>query len=348
MRIEIDWNGETTSADLADGRVSVGGALGDGICLPGMPAGLLELTIDGERVVLQAQKPLKVGAALFPAHVERLLVAGESVGLPEGAVLRRPADQGRQAKRRDRETRFVARALLQDLAPAPLDSRAATLTCVTGVDVGAVFPLAFAETTLGRAMEVDLQLHDRSVSRAHARVVRRDREFLIEDLKTTNGVYVNGLQVKGYRRLTTGDIVELGHTVLRFDGPERAPQELTRLERPRRRDEEPTTPEGGLLASVPVGPAATPTATEQPEGPPVPASCDDVFEPAPEDLCCTGTEPASPGELPPGPRAATERLPRRPGLKRRRPSLDTLLAAVGLVLAVAGVTVVVAMLHQGA
>ena len=66
----------------------------------------------------------------------------------------------------------------------------------------------------------------RSSSQLH-----RGLSYFVEDLATTNGIYVNGLRVKDTQRLDTGDILELGHTVLRFDEGERAPEERTVIEK---------------------------------------------------------------------------------------------------------------------
>ncbi len=329
MRIEIDWNGDTTPADLEDGRVTVGGDQTDGIVLPGMERSLLELTLEKGRATVKAKRALRVGAALFPPHVSRLLLAGEEVVLADGIVIRRPADPEHAKARKAKETAFVARELLGGLLPQPQDTRSATLTCVTGADVGVVFPLAFGESVLGRSDEVDVRLHDRSVSRHHARLVKRGRDFLVEDLRTTNGIYVNGLKVKGFRALESGDVIELGHTILRYDGPARAPGELTVVgPAPRADDDETKAERPEHRRAAKAEPAA---------GTPPPPPLDAVDE----ERTQTATESG------PSKSALTEAVPPRPQPKRRRPALESVLAALGLVLAVAGFTVVVAMLHHG-
>lgn len=328
MRIEIEWKGETTPVDLEDGKVTIGGHESDGIVLPGMEKSLLELTLEKGRATVKAKRALRVGAALFPPHVSRLLIAGEGIVLADGIVIRRPADPERANARKAKETKFVARELLDGLLPAPQDTRSATLTCVTGADVGVVFPLAFGESVLGRADDVDVLLHDRSVSRHHARLVKRAKDFLIEDLRTTNGIYVNGLRVKGFRALESGDVVELGHTILRFDGPARAPSEITVVGPAPRGDDEATRTD----KATETAPAAAPEAAAPP---PPPA---DALE---EERTATATE-ADPSQS-----VQTEALPPKPQPKRRRPALESILAGVGLVLAVVGFTVVVAMLHHG-
>jgi hypothetical protein len=69
---------------------------------------------------------------------------------------------------------------------------------------------------IGRHSENDLILHDPSISRHHAEIVRRrDGSFAITDLESMNGVFVNNRQ---HRKtiLRDGDMVELGDVPLRF------------------------------------------------------------------------------------------------------------------------------------
>lgn len=70
--------------------------------------------------------------------------------------------------------------------------------------------------TLGRSRRANFVLHDDAVSRFHA-VVRRERfGWVIEDLESSNGVLVNGVQVDK-AELGSGDEVTLGRTRLRFE-----------------------------------------------------------------------------------------------------------------------------------
>lgn len=230
MILDIIWNGETTPVDLADGSVTVGGGPRDDIRLEGLPFKLLTLEVDGPRLAIRAVRPVRVGKQLFPAHVPRLVLPGESLTLPNDVVVKRPDDEASRERRKNKSTDFVMKELLSK-SPAELESRAATLTCVAGADEGHVYPLAFLDTSLGRGDDADVRLHDRTVSRRHARLLHRGLSWFVEELATTNGVYVNGVRVKSARSLDHGDVLELGHTMLRFDEGERAPEERTRIEK---------------------------------------------------------------------------------------------------------------------
>ncbi len=230
MHLDIVWSGEVTPVDLADGAITVGGGPKDDIHLDGLPFKLMTLVVDGPRLSIKAIRPLRVGNQLFPAHVPRLVMPGEELKLPNDVVVRRPMDEASRERRRNKSTDFLAKELLANELPE-LESRAATLTCVTGADEGHVFPLAFLDVTLGRGDDVDVRLHDRSVSRKHARVLHRGLSFFVEDLATTNGIFVNGQRVRSAKQLNTGDVLELGHTMLRFEDGERAPEERTVIEK---------------------------------------------------------------------------------------------------------------------
>lgn len=69
---------------------------------------------------------------------------------------------------------------------------------------------------IGKADDNDLVLDDSHVSRYHARLIRQDGAWLLEDLSSTNGTYVNEAQVSK-KRITSTDRIRLGdsyHTTL--------------------------------------------------------------------------------------------------------------------------------------
>jgi len=86
------------------------------------------------------------------------------------------------------------------------------------------FRVARRETTIGRANDNDVRLHDWFVSKKHAQIVRRDGGFFLRDLQSWRGTTVNGQNVRAEVQLREGDEVTLGTTVLRFS--ERIPKEL--------------------------------------------------------------------------------------------------------------------------
>jgi pSer/pThr/pTyr-binding forkhead associated (FHA) protein len=68
---------------------------------------------------------------------------------------------------------------------------------------------------VGRDTKSDVFLDDVTVSRAHARIDRRDRAFFVKDLGSLNGTYVNGEAVEE-TKLARGDEVQSGKFKLVF------------------------------------------------------------------------------------------------------------------------------------
>ena len=69
---------------------------------------------------------------------------------------------------------------------------------------------------LGRADDTDLTLSGRDVSRHHAMVVLDGEKYIIEDLQSTNGTYINGQQISLYI-LKPGDEIVIGENMIVFD-----------------------------------------------------------------------------------------------------------------------------------
>lgn len=70
-------------------------------------------------------------------------------------------------------------------------------------------------TILGRR-NADITIDDVDVSRQHAVIERYEGRFLIKDLGSTNGTYVNGRRVDA-EFLRPGDVIKVGGTQLLFE-----------------------------------------------------------------------------------------------------------------------------------
>ena len=89
----------------------------------------------------------------------------------------------------------------------------ATLTAADGT----MHPLLEEEATIGRTPANSIALRDGSVSAHHARVVRTPEGFLIEDVGSRNGTYINSEKLAEQRLLADGDLVRLGKIILTFN-----------------------------------------------------------------------------------------------------------------------------------
>ena len=69
-----------------------------------------------------------------------------------------------------------------------------------------------SEITVGRVQGNDVMLPKGNVSKKHARLLFRDGRFIVTDLNSTNGTYVNGKRAER-AELTPGSVVRIGHTL---------------------------------------------------------------------------------------------------------------------------------------
>src|SRR5208282_480440 len=90
-------------------------------------------------------------------------------------------------------------------------TRGARLVTIDPIDpVPAEYSLLKDEISLGRGEDNDVVIPHASVSRAHARLLRRDGSFQLTDLNSTNGSFVNNHAVSGSVVVTSGSEVRLG------------------------------------------------------------------------------------------------------------------------------------------
>lgn len=77
--------------------------------------------------------------------------------------------------------------------------------------------------TIGRSLNSNIVIGDLQVSKTHARVVKAgDEQYIITDLDSRNGTFVNGLRITEPTRIKAKDRVAIGATNLVFhlDTPE--------------------------------------------------------------------------------------------------------------------------------
>lgn len=97
----------------------------------------------------------------------------------------------------------------------PVVQRPHLLEGRAGPGAGQKFVLDANELILGRGEKATLILDSEEVSRMHARLLRHEGEYTIEDLESRNGIVLNGLKVHS-AILRDGDQVQLGDVVLSY------------------------------------------------------------------------------------------------------------------------------------
>ncbi|MFQ5430657.1 MAG: FHA domain-containing protein, partial [Phycisphaerae bacterium] len=89
-----------------------------------------------------------------------------------------------------------------------------------GPDKGQRFRMSDgASVPMGRASDV-VPLTDYTVSRRHAELRREGNGWVLEDLKSANGTYLNGKRLERPARLKDGDQIRMGATLMVWDGSE--------------------------------------------------------------------------------------------------------------------------------
>ena len=97
----------------------------------------------------------------------------------------------------------------------------AVLVVTEGPAAGQRFELD-AEVVLGREGVSATIADDSELSRRHAAVRPAAGGFEVEDLGSRNGTFVNGQKIEGATRLSGGDTIKIGQTVLALEGVARA------------------------------------------------------------------------------------------------------------------------------
>jgi pSer/pThr/pTyr-binding forkhead associated (FHA) protein len=93
-----------------------------------------------------------------------------------------------------------------------------TLMVRSGPQAGQRFVLNASLTKLGRHPDSEISLDDISVSRRHAEIERQSTEYVLRDVGSMNGTYVNQKRVDGVV-LQQGDEILVGRFRLIFLGP---------------------------------------------------------------------------------------------------------------------------------
>ncbi|RZO60022.1 MAG: FHA domain-containing protein, partial [Sandaracinaceae bacterium] len=73
------------------------------------------------------------------------------------------------------------------------------------------------EVTIGRVQGNDIILPKGNVSKRHSRIVLKDNRFIVVDLKSTNGTYVNGRKITSPLVVKAGDKIYIGDFILTLE-----------------------------------------------------------------------------------------------------------------------------------
>ena len=75
------------------------------------------------------------------------------------------------------------------------------------------------EVTLGRLAGNDLVLNKGNVSKYHSRFVLKDGKYIVVDLKSTNGTFINGKKIGAPQVVKPSDKVQIGDYTINIEAP---------------------------------------------------------------------------------------------------------------------------------
>ncbi len=84
----------------------------------------------------------------------------------------------------------------------------------SGPTPGVTFPLEGDQLTIGRDSTNGVAINDAEVSRKHSRLTFQGGKYVLEDLGSTNGTFVNGQRLAGPVVLKPGDVISLGEQIV--------------------------------------------------------------------------------------------------------------------------------------
>ena len=103
----------------------------------------------------------------------------------------------------------------REATPATVNLRRCKLVVINGAQRGTEFVVAGDVFRVGKAPENDLVLADETVSRVHFEIARDAKGYLVRDMKSTNGTFLDGAEVKE-AYLRAGSVIGLGACELKF------------------------------------------------------------------------------------------------------------------------------------
>lgn len=92
----------------------------------------------------------------------------------------------------------------------------ACLVQIYGPLLGKKFVLEPGETTIGRGEGCEIALDLDNVSRRHCTLLHKDEGVVLRDNDSTNGTYLNNVEVRGETPLRSGDLIKVGSAIFKF------------------------------------------------------------------------------------------------------------------------------------
>ena len=135
-----------------------------------------------------------------------------AIGVVRTDLLGGPATGTRRARARQAQNLRPPRQAARPQRPGRGSPRLLVVTA--GALKGTSLDLAQQQITLGRANDATLVLNDDYASSRHARIFPQDGQWIVEDLGSTNGTYLDRQKVTRPTPVPLGVPIRIGKTVL--------------------------------------------------------------------------------------------------------------------------------------
>jgi pSer/pThr/pTyr-binding forkhead associated (FHA) protein len=100
---------------------------------------------------------------------------------------------------------------------------APTVKVLSGTLRGKEYRLTQDEYLIGRDPGTHIVIEEKEVSRRHAMIIKKAGEYMLCDLDSTNGVYVNNLRLEK-SVLKNGDLFQIGSCIFQFIRTQKHPK----------------------------------------------------------------------------------------------------------------------------
>jgi len=134
-----------------------------------------------------------------------------AIGVVRTDLLGGPSTTARRSKARQAQASRQGRPAR---SPRPGRGSPRILVVTAGALKGTSLDLAQQQITLGRANDATLVLNDDYASSRHARIFPQDGQWIVEDLGSTNGTYLDRQKVTRPMPVPVGVPIRIGKTVL--------------------------------------------------------------------------------------------------------------------------------------
>ncbi len=167
--------------------------------------------IEGQRLLARADV-ITIGEEKFRFYADTAAAPPSPPPPPPGPAASAPSAVPPAKGEKLRETVHGVPA-----APRPSGAPLASFIVRGGALKGQRFSVKTPVVNIGRADYNDVVLPDESVSTTHAKLQRREGVWILVDLDSTNGTFVDGDQIKGEAPLAPGATIRFGDVSLVFE-----------------------------------------------------------------------------------------------------------------------------------